>query len=318
MLLCLWVIRLFNIPTVIPEFTNSIILFSIVPNATFTLKQFRSQLSTQSHGIINQIFPNKIIELNRLFNDYTNKKFTSQLDFCFEDSQQTDINLSSQSSLFSIYSNIDCSQYSNSSIPTINIPNINKDNSNAPKKRKGNPDEEYKEQNIDHKKIKDGNSKENLHKFCDDANSEYNEIAKLSVQHLNEGKDYRCIEELQKILKDEVACLIEYCCKLRVWISTNTEEKTSGMSTLEVITTELSRVEANSLAFLGTFTKFHVDRSELIKNIYKYPSIHDNFNALVYFDYKHLINIRHHLQDMFNTYVIIHNIFQNDIIPLDD
>ncbi|RHZ81327.1 hypothetical protein Glove_121g85 [Diversispora epigaea] len=276
------------------------------------LEQFRSQLSIQSHEIINQIFPNKIIKLNRLFNYHTNQKFTSQLDFCFEDSQPTDINLSSQSSLFSI----DGSQYSNSSIPTINISNINKDNS-ITRKRKRNPDEEYEEeQNIDHKKINDENVKENLHKFCDDTNNEYNEIAKLYVQHLNEGKDYRCIEELQKNLEDEVDCLIEYCCKLRGWVSlkyySSTEEKT------EVITTELSRVEKNSLAFLGTITNFHVERSELITNIYKYPSIHNNFNALAHFDKQHLISIRHHLQDMCNTYVIIHNIFQNDIIHFDN
>lgn len=184
-----------------------------------SLKQFRSQLSTQSHEIIKQIFPNKIIELNRLFNDYSNKKFLSSLDFCFEDSQQTDINLSSQSSLFSICSHIDESPHSDSTIPTIDIPNIINEDNSITRKRKRNPDDDEKNIDlIDRKRINNENRQENLNEFENDANNTYNEITKLSL-HLNEGKEYRCIKELQMILKDEVACLIEYCCKLRVWVS---------------------------------------------------------------------------------------------------
>ncbi|CAG8604665.1 380_t:CDS:1, partial [Acaulospora morrowiae] len=154
--------------------------------------RFQSQLSSQSLEIINHIFPQKILELSRLLNVHTNSRVGSQsLDY-----EESSI---SRNSSFSIYSYVD--------VPASD-PIVGEGSDNSFSRKRPRNDTEGEGLDIDSKKIEE-NVKENPW---------YNVVGDDQPPPNLDGKDYHCIKELQKILEDEISCLVEYCCILRAWI----------------------------------------------------------------------------------------------------
>ncbi|CAG8524271.1 7755_t:CDS:2 [Acaulospora morrowiae] len=257
--------------------------------------QFQSQLSSQSLEIINQIFPQKILELSRLLNVHTNLRVASQ-------SVDYDESSISRNSSFSIYSYVD--------IPAPD-PIVGEGSDNSFSRKRPRNDTDGEGLDADDKKI-DENVEENP----------WYSVVENDQPPLNlDGKDYHCIKELQKILEDEISCLIEYCCILRAWIlfkypRIDTEENLK-VSAIEEMAAELSRVEDSSFVFLNNITRFYVARVKLIKKIHKHPTIQDNLNALIHFDHQHLIDVRYQLRDTCNTYAIIHDMLKKNMYHLE-